>query len=101
MFLLYCYFSCKYFCFRTFLIHFGDYTAIDAIKASIGLAKQNFWWLLLFVFTIGVLSSIGQYACIIGVFATMPIAALSAYSLVKKELMNENHQEIDEIGSHI
>ncbi len=87
--------------FAPFLIHFGDYTAIDAIKASIGLAKQNFWWLLLFVFTIGILSSIGQYACIIGVFATMPIAALSAYSLVKKELMKENHHEIDEIGSHI
>lgn len=87
--------------FSPFLIHFGDYSAIDAIKASIGLAKQNFWWLLLFVLTIGVISSIGYYACIIGVFVTMPIGALSAYSLVKKELMNDNHQEIDKIGSHI
>lgn len=87
--------------FTPFLIHFGDYSAVEAIKASINLTKKNFWWQVLFVFTVGIISSIGQYACLVGMFATFPIAALAGYSLVKKELMTKGYEEIDEIGIHI
>lgn len=87
--------------FTPFLIHYGNYSAVEAIKTSVNLSKKNFWWQLLFVIVIGIISGIGQYACIIGIFVSIPIAALMGYSLVKKELMTENKNEIDEIGSHI
>ncbi|MFV0305749.1 MAG: DUF4013 domain-containing protein [Moheibacter sp.] len=85
--------------FAPYLIHYGDYQAGEAIKKSFALSKKNFWWMLLFIFIVGVVAGIGQYACVVGMFATMAIGALMNYALVKKTLMNNEHSEIDEIGS--
>lgn len=84
--------------FAPYLIHFGNYSAKEAITASFKLSKKNFWWMLLFVFIVGIISGMGQYLCIVGAFATMAIGMLMNYSLVKKVLMTDQYSEIDEIG---
>lgn len=85
--------------FTPYLIHYGNYSAGDAIKKSFAVAKKKFWWLLLFVFVVGVIASIGQYACLIGMFPSMAAAALMQYAMVKDVLMNSEHSEIDQIGN--
>lgn len=88
--------------FAPYLIHFGDYTAMDAIKVSFNLAKKRFGWMLLFVFVTIILSNIGQYVFLIGILITFPVGMLTSYGLVKDVLMSEDtHREIEEIGSHI
>lgn len=84
--------------FAPYLIHFGNYSAKEAIGTSFKLAKKNFWWFLLFVFVVGMISSLGQYLCLVGMFASMAVGMLMNYSLVKKVLMDEDFNEIDEIG---
>lgn len=85
--------------FTPYLIHYGNYSAVDAIKKSFEVAKKKFWWLLLFVFVIGVIASVGQYACLIGMFPSMAAAALMQYAMVKDVLMSSEHNEIDQIGN--
>lgn len=85
--------------FTPYLIHYGNYSAVDAIKTSISVAKKNFWWLLLFVFVVGIIASIGQYACLIGMFPSMAVAAVIQYVMAKDVLMNSEHSEIDQIGN--
>ena len=84
--------------FAPYLIHFGNYSAKEAMGTSFKLAKKNFWWMLLFVFVVGLISGIGQYLCLVGMFASMAVGMLINYALVKKVLMNEDFHEIDEIG---
>lgn len=84
--------------FAPFLIHYGGFSAKEAIQMSIALAKKNFWWLLLFNFLVGIISGLGQYLCLIGLFASIPIAALIGYSMVKNILFTAEYEEIDEIG---
>lgn len=85
--------------FAPYLVHYGGYSAGEAIGTSFKLAKKNFWWLLLFVFVVGIIAGIGQYACIIGMFASVAAAMLINYSLVKNVLMTQDYSEIEEIGS--
>ena len=85
--------------FAPYLIHYGNYSATDAIKKSYALSMKNFWWMLLFVFVVGIIGGIGQYACLIGMFATMAAGFLMNYSLVKSVLLSTDASEIDQIGS--
>lgn len=93
------YFLQVFLIFTPYLIHYGNYTAGEAIKLSFKLAKKKFWWLLLFVFVIGIISSIGQYACLIGMFASMAAAMLMQFAMVKDILMTSEHNEIYQIGN--
>lgn len=86
--------------FAPFLIHYGGYGAVDALKASFRLSKQNFWWVLVFVILVGVISSVGYLLCFIGIFASMAMGYLMHYSMVKDILTNPEHSEIDQIGNH-
>ncbi|MFA7686594.1 MAG: hypothetical protein WCY25_01885 [Moheibacter sp.] len=86
--------------FAPYLIHYGGYGAIDALKTSFKLAKKNFWWLLLFVLLASVISSVGYFLCFIGVFASMAVGYTMYYSMVKDILMNPDHTEIEQIGKH-
>lgn len=85
--------------FTPYLIHYGNYSAGEAIKKSFAIAKKKFWWLLLFVFVVGVIASLGQYACLIGMFPSMAAAALMQYAMAKDVLMSAEHSEIDQIGN--
>lgn len=87
--------------FTPYLIHYGDFSAVQAMKLSFRLAKKNFWWLLLFVFVVGFISGIGQYLCLVGIFVSIAAAGCMNYAMVKDVLLNEDATEIDEIGKLI
>lgn len=84
--------------FAPYLIHYGNYSGVEAIKASFKLSFKNFWWQLLFLLITGIIGGIGQYLCLIGMFASLPAAMVMNYMLVKTVLVNEDYVEIDEIG---
>ncbi|MFA5620902.1 MAG: hypothetical protein WDA08_11410 [Weeksellaceae bacterium] len=84
--------------FAPYLIYFGDYSPVEALKNSFRLGKRNFWWLLLFVFIVGVISQMGAIAIYIGLLATIPAGALISYSMVKNVLMSDEFSEIENIG---
>lgn len=85
--------------FAPYLIHYGGYSGTEAVRASFKLAFRNFWWLLLFVIITGVIGGIGQYLCLIGLFASMAAASLMNYAMIRKVLMTDSYNEIDEIGN--
>lgn len=85
--------------FTPYLIHYGDYSAMSAIKTSFKIFKKQFIMILLFVFVVGILSSIGYLACIIGVFASMAAGVLMQYAMVKDVLIKSSYSEIDQIGN--
>lgn len=85
--------------FAPYLIHYGNYSGLDAFKISIKLFKKQPWWILLFVFVVGMISSIGYFACLIGIFASMAVGAVINYKMVKDVLMSSEHNEIDQIGN--
>lgn len=81
-----------------YLIFHGNMSAIDSIKNSIAIAKKNFWYLLLFIILFSILSQIGIYACFVGILATMPIAYIMNYLMIKDLLFDDGNNEIDSIG---
>lgn len=85
--------------FAPYLIHYGNYSGYEAFKASIKLFRKQPWWILLFVFVIGMISSIGYFACLIGIFASLAAGSLMNYAMIKDILMNAEHSEIDQIGN--
>jgi uncharacterized membrane protein len=85
--------------FAPYLIHYGGYSGTEAVRSSFKLAFRNFWWLLLFVIVTGVIGSIGQYLCLVGMFASIAAASLMNYAMVKRVLMSDGFSEIDEIGN--
>lgn len=85
--------------FAPYLIHYGGYSGTEAVRASFKLAFRNFWWLLLFVIVTGVIGSIGQYLCLVGMFASIAAASLMNYEMIKRVLMVDAFNEIDEIGN--
>ena len=85
--------------FAPYLIHYGGFSGIEAIKTSYKLFKKQMMMVLLFVFVIGMLSTIGYFACLIGVFASMAAGTLMQYAMVKDILMQSTYSEIDQIGN--
>lgn len=85
--------------FAPYLIHYGGYSGTEAARESFRLVFKNFWWLLLFVIVTGVIGGIGQYLCLVGMFASLAVASLMNYSMIKKVLMTDTHNEIEEIGN--
>ena len=81
-----------------YLIFHGNMDAVESVKASIVIAKKNFWYLLLFVILFSILSQVGAYVCIIGILASMPIAYIMSYLMIKDILLEEGNNEIDSIG---
>lgn len=84
--------------FAPFLIHYGGYSGIEAIKTSVKLTMKNFWWQALFLFVTGIIGGVGQYLCIIGMFASIPVSVIMNYMLVKSVLIDGGSSELDEIG---
>lgn len=81
-----------------YVIYYGNIGVLESIKVCININKNNFWYLLLFVPLFSIISQIGTYLCLIGVFASIPIAYIMAYLLVKDILLTDDKNEIDTIG---
>lgn len=48
----------------------------DALKQSMEVAKQNFWFYLVYILVIGIVSQAGSIACGIGILVTLPFSIL-------------------------
>lgn len=85
--------------FTPYLIHYGNYSVVEAMKTSFKLFRKQILMILLFVFVVGMLSGIGYLACLIGIFATMAAGMLMQHAMVKDILMQSSYSEIDQIGN--
>jgi uncharacterized membrane protein len=58
------------------LIALGKLGAFSAIKWSFRLSTRNFFWILLYVFVVGIISQAGVIACYIGLLFTAPLGQM-------------------------
>ncbi|MGB0423990.1 MAG: hypothetical protein ACPGED_06695 [Flavobacteriales bacterium] len=69
--------------FSPTLITVGGLKGMPAFKASLKIAKKNFWWILGFSMVAGALAQLGSIACGIGVFFTLSFAEIMRMSAYK------------------
>ena len=84
-----------------YLIHYGNMSAIDAMKTSYAIVKNNFWWFVLFAIVVSLVSSLGMVACYIGAIASYPLGYMMVYFMLKEMLLtDEGNTEIDRLGTN-
>ena len=84
-----------------YLIHYGNMGAIDAMKTSYAIVKNNFWWFVLIALVTSLVSSMGMIACYIGAIATYPIGYMMVYFMLKDMLLTDDSKtEIDMLGTN-
>lgn len=81
-----------------YFIYHGNFGTIKSIKFSYQVVKNNFWYMILFVFIFSIISQIGVYLCFVGIFASMPIGYIMTYLMVKDLFLMDGKNEIDTIG---
>lgn len=65
------------------LIVIGQLSTWSAIRWSARIASKNYWWVVLFIFVVGIVSQAGAFACYVGLLFTAPLAqciSLGAYA---------------------
>ncbi len=72
--------------FAPYLVFFGDYSAIEALKTSWKLSLKQPLMIVLFVILISLIAQIGSFLCLIGVFASMGFAYVCYYPAIKDVL---------------
>ncbi|GAB4421783.1 MAG: hypothetical protein OHK0039_37130 [Bacteroidia bacterium] len=84
------------------LVVLGGMGAWEAMETSRKIVSKNWWWFLLFGMVVGVISSLGQIALLIGMFVTMPIAYCVQYAAFEDIMGTSSDSslmhKIDEIG---
>ncbi|WP_313373576.1 hypothetical protein [Chishuiella sp.] len=85
-----------------YLIYYGNLGVKDAIKTSIAITKNNFWWILLLVIITSFISSIGMIICYLGIFITFPISYIFTYFVLKDIILTDDEKlsEIDTLGTN-
>lgn len=88
--------------FFTFLtvpcIIFGNFKAMDAIKASVVIVSKN-WFLILILLIVGILFAfLGIFGFCLGIFFTLPFFYSLQYIIYISALPIERNTEIDDIG---
>lgn len=84
-----------------YFIHYGNMSAIEAIKTSYAIVKKNFWWMVLMAIVVSFVASIGALACYIGALATYPIGYMMVYFMLKDMILTDDQKtEIDLLGTN-
>lgn len=84
-----------------YLIHYGNMSAIDAMKTSYAIVKKNFWWMVLMAIVVSLVASIGAIACYVGALATYPFAYIMVYFMLKDMILTDDEKtEIDLLGTN-
>ena len=83
--------------FAPYLVFFGDYSGIDALKTSWRLSLKQPVMIVLFVILISLIAQVGSFLCLIGVFASMGFAYVCYYPAIKDvlftgKLINEENK---------
>ena len=77
--------------FAPYLIFFGNYSVIDALKTSWQISLKQPLFIILFAILIGFIAQIGTLLCGIGVFASMGFAYVCYYPAIKDILFTPTH----------
>lgn len=75
--------------FAPFLVYFGDYTVMNALKTSWKLSVKNVLMIFVFMFLISIIVQAGIMLCLIGVFVSYAFGYVCYYPLIKDVLFNE------------
>ena len=81
-----------------YFIYHGNLGAVKSLKLSYKVVKNNLWYMLLFVILFSIISQIGVYLCLIGIFASIPIGYILSYLMFKDLFLVDGKNEIDTIG---
>lgn len=76
--------------FAPYFVYYGNYSAVEAIKQSIKLAKKNALMIFLFIIVCSILGQIGAVVCYVGLLFTLPIASIAQFLMVKDAMLKEN-----------
>lgn len=86
--------------FSVYLIHYGGYGAVEAVKTSFKLFKKNWLMLMLFIFIMNMVGGVGILLCVIGVLASYSLIGISYFMAAKDIVLTTEISEIDQIGKH-
>lgn len=75
--------------FAPYLIFFGDFSPMAAVRTSWQLARQKLPQLILYIFLLSLISILGIVFFIIGILFTIPLAYVGYYILVKNVLFKK------------
>lgn len=75
--------------FAPYLVFFGNYSAMEALKTSWKLSMKQPLWVILYGLLIGFVAQIGTMLCGIGVFTSFGFAYVCYYPVMKDILFNE------------
>ncbi|MGI9525531.1 MAG: hypothetical protein ACR2MS_00310 [Weeksellaceae bacterium] len=75
--------------FAPYLIYFGDYSVMDALKTSWKLAMKNVLMLIVYSLLISLITQIGIFACFVGIVASIAMGYVCYYPMIKDVLFNE------------
>lgn len=78
--------------FAPYLVVFGNYSAIDAIKTSWSLSIKQPLMIILFVILINFVAQFGIFFCLVGVFVSMAFAYICYYPAIMDVLYDETNQ---------
>lgn len=80
------------------LIIFGNLPAIEALKASIIVAKTKFWTILFLFLVVGICACLGIFGLCLGIFFTFPVIYSLEYIMYRTAFGIEDEHELDQIG---
>ena len=75
--------------FAPYMVFYGDYKAMDAIKKSWKIAKKQPLMIIIFIWLLSMLGSLGMLACGIGYFVTLALAYTCYYPAMKDVLFDK------------
>ena len=84
-----------------FLMTFSQLEGMDAIKASIAIARQNLGKAIGFAGIMFVLQLIGAMMCYIGAFVALPVSIIALYLICKDIFQVETSDATDDIIEHL
>jgi hypothetical protein len=80
------------------LIVFEDLTAIQAIRASIGVARKSFFTIVLLLIVVGICAVLGIFAFCLGIIVTLPLIFSCRYILYRNMVGIDQAEDVDTIG---
>lgn len=75
--------------YAPYLVYFGDYEPMEALKTSFKLSKKQPLMVIAFIIIIGFINQLGMFLCGIGLFSSMALGYICYYPMLKDVLMKD------------
>lgn len=83
--------------YAPYLIFFGNYSVMDAIKTSWNLSLRQPLMIVVYIILIGFIAQFGVFLCFIGVFVSMALGYVCYYPAIKDVLFTDSNLSADHI----